>query len=165
MTFKSLHATAALRPGISESAWSAKLPHLDRLVKTATDQIFPVRRECHAVNTVFVAIWSLEAFEQIALVDVPDTNALIQRASSDILSVGRDGDSCHAVFYRERERVAPSLDVPQANSSVAATRGDSTAIPSEVQRVDVLFVTRECVTDGSGLDIPDLSRSVSMIRD
>jgi hypothetical protein len=48
------------------------------------------------------------------------------------------------------------LDVPESDCAVAGTRGDVTSIGSEVERVDVLFVTRELVKDALGGNIPDL---------
>jgi hypothetical protein len=51
-------------------------------------------------------------------VDVPDTNALVERASCDELGVGRDGNRGDTILDSEGESVGALLDVPETDGSV-----------------------------------------------
>lgn len=157
MTLEGLDTATALRPGVGETAWRAKLPHLDRLIETAADQILAVGRESYTVNAVFMPVWAFQAFQEIALVNVPDADALIERARSDVLGVGRDGDGGHAIFYGQRESVSASLDVPETDGSVTATRSNRPSVPSEIERVDILLVALEGSANLAAVDVPNLS--------
>jgi hypothetical protein len=48
------------------------------------------------------------------------------------------------------------VDIPKADSLVAAARGDVAAISGEVERVDILFMAGEDVPDLFGLNVPNL---------
>lgn len=110
-----------------------------------------------------MAVRTLEALEEVALVDVPHAHALVERAGGDVLGVGRDSNGRHAVLNSEREGVAAGLDIPETNGPVTASGGDSSAVASKIERVDILLVTGESVADGSGLDVPYLG-PVSVMR-
>lgn len=141
-----------------------KLPHPDSLIKTATDQMLPTRRKSHGVNTILVALLTLGDTDRIAGLDVPDADALVERAGGDVAAVGRHGDGGHAVFDGECEDAGVGLDVPEADRAVAGAGGDVAAIAAEVERVDVLVVAGEGVADLLGGDVPNLHESALGVR-
>lgn len=160
VTFKCLDTPAALGWRVVDAARRREFPHLDRLVQTATDQVTAVGRECHTVDTVLVSVWALQSLDQVALRNIPDTNALVKRTSGDVLGIGRDGNSGDAIFYGERQHGIASLDIPQPDGSVTTARSNCAAVASKVQTVDILLVTRESVADSSAVDVPDADELV-----
>ena len=135
-----------------------QLPHLDRLVETAADELVAVRREGNRVDAIFVALAAFEAFDQIAAGRVPHAYTLIEGPSSDVSSVWGDGDGGDAIFNAENEYLLADVNVPETDGLVATARGDVSAVTREIERVDVLFVTGKDVPDFLGLDIPNLAR-------
>lgn len=156
MSFESLHAATTLRTLARDTTRGRELPHLDSLVQASANKVLAVGGEGDAVYAVLVAVGALETLDQVAGMNVPDTDALIQRARGDVLRVRRDGHRGNAILYRQREQTGRGLDVPEPDSTVAASRSDGAAIASEIERIDILLVSRELGPDGPGLDIPDL---------
>lgn len=78
MTLEGLDAPSALGTRVRQTTGRAELPHLDRLVETTADKVSAVGRECYAVDTILVAIRAFQALKQVALVNVPDANALVE---------------------------------------------------------------------------------------
>lgn len=155
MPFKSLETSSALRTGVRVTTpWCHKLPHLNRLVQTTGHQIPAVRRKSDGVDTVLVAIRTLQSLHQVARGDIPHSHTLVQRTGSDVAGIRRDGNGGDAVFDAERHDVRAGLNVPQADGAVARSRSDGAAILGEVEGVDILLVTREGVSDLVGGDVP-----------
>lgn len=103
-----------------------------------------------------MAIWALEALHKVAIGGIPNSDALVKRPSSDILSVGRDSNSGDAIFNAESQDVLAGFDVPQADGAVAAAGCDGASITSKVKGVDILLVASEGVPDGPVGNIPYL---------
>lgn len=158
VAFECLDALAALGAGVGAVARGAELPHLDRSVQAATDEILAVGREGDRVNGVLVAVGALKTLHQEAGVNVPHADALVQGTCRNVLGVGRDGHSRDTVLDRESEGVGTLLDIPQADSPVATAGGDRSSVTRKVQRVNILLVAREVVANRSALDIPDLDK-------
>lgn len=155
MAFKCLD-TLALGARVLRAARRAKLPHLDRSIQTAADQVFAIGRESDGINRVLVSVGSLQPLDQIACHDVPDANALVQRTGCNELGVGGNGNGRNTILNGKGEGVGALLNIPKTDGSVATARGDGAAIARKVERVNVLFVAREVVADGPGSDIPHL---------
>jgi hypothetical protein len=158
VSLEGLDALAAL--GLDAStvveASVVELPHLDGLVKRTRDEMATIRGERDTVDTVLVALFSFSTLNKNTSLGVPNADALVQATCSDEAVVGGDGDSGDAVFDLESEDALVLLDVPKSDCAVAGTRGDVTSVRSEVERVDVLFVTRELVEDALGGNVPNL---------
>jgi hypothetical protein len=101
-----------------------------------------------------VAIWTLETLDEIASSGIPDADAFVERSGCNELGVWGDGDSGDTILDTESEDVLTSFDVPETDSAVTATGSDSAAITGKVERVDILLVPSECVSDGSRGNIP-----------
>jgi hypothetical protein len=155
VTLKGLDTTAALGRGVVHASRRRKLPHLDGLVQTATDQVATVGREGDTVNTILVAIRSLETLHQNTGVDIPDAHTLVERTGSNVARVGRDGNRRDAILDRQGQHRVAAFDIPQTDGAVTTARSDRTTITSEIQTIDVLLVTREGVADRPVGDIPD----------
>lgn len=155
VAFKCLD-TLALGARALRAAGRAQLPHLNRSIQTAADQVFAVGRESDGIDRVLVSIRSFQPLDQVACHDVPDANALVQRAGRNKLGVGGNGNSRNTVLDGEGEGVGALLNIPETDRSVATARGNGAAVARKVERVDVLFVAREVVADGSGSNIPHL---------
>lgn len=156
MAFKSLHATATLGALVRHSARGGELPHLDGLVQTAADKVLSVGREGDTVDAILVSIGALETLDKEARVEVPNTNTFIQRSGRHILGVGRDRDGGDAIFDRQRQNAAASLNIPKPDGAVSTARGNGATVTSKVQRVDILLVTRKLGSDLLRCNIPDL---------
>jgi hypothetical protein len=103
-----------------------------------------------------VAFATFKTLNQISTGGIPDTDASIERAGRDIASVRRDSDSSDAIFDAQNENLLTNLDVPEADGLIAASRSNMTAISGEVERVDILFVTCEDISDLLRLNVPNL---------
>lgn len=165
MALKRLDAPAVLRRLLAHRASGRQLPHLDRLVKTAADEHAGVRRECHAVDAVLVALGALEALQEIAHLNVPHPDALVERAGGHVLGIRRDGNGSNAVLNSERQSVHAALDIPKPDCPVATARGNGAAITGEIERVNILIVTLEGVANLSLLNVPNLNQvSTGLLR-
>jgi hypothetical protein len=103
-----------------------------------------------------VAIRTLETLDEIPISGIPHADALVKGAGGDVLGVGGDGDSGHAILNAEGQDVLTGLNIPEAHSAVATAGGDGAPITSEVERVDVLLMASEAIPDRPVGDIPDL---------
>lgn len=148
MTLERLDASSTLGALVGKAAWGGELPHLDGLVQTATDEVLSIRRESHTIDAILVPIWPLEALNEISVSDIPDAHALVQGACGDILGIGRNSDSRDTILNREGEDARSCFDIPESDSTVPAARGNGPSVPCEVERVDVLLVTRKGVANG-----------------
>ena len=155
VSFECLDASSTLGTsvGVSTSGCN-KLPHLDSLVQTSGDEIFPVWCEGNGVDGVFVSVWALEALDKIAGCGIPDADALVERSGGNELSVWRDGNSGDTILDAQSEDVLASLNIPETDSAVTATRSDSAAITGKVERVDILLMASKCISDGARSDVP-----------
>jgi hypothetical protein len=164
MTLKRLDATPALeRRLLVAMAYlprGRQLPHLDRLVQAAADEFPRVRREGYTIDTILVAVGTLQTLEQVTHLDVPDPHALVKRAGCNELGVGRNGDRRHAILDGERQVAVARLQIPDPDGPVATARGNGASVAGEIERVNVLIVTGERGANLSLLDIPDLGESV-----
>lgn len=90
VTLEGLDALAALglHTGTVVEASVVELPHLDGLVKRAGDKVTTIRRECHTVDAVLVALLALGSLDENTGLGVPDADTLVQAASSDETVVG-----------------------------------------------------------------------------
>lgn len=147
MSLEGLDALAAL--GLDTSAVVEasviELPHLDGLVKRTRDEMATIRRERDTVDAILVALFAFSALNKNTSLGIPDADALVQATRSDEAVVGRDGNSGNAILDLKSENALVLLDVPKSDCAVAGTRGDVTSVGSEVERVDVLLMTRELV--------------------
>ena len=117
MSFKGLDTSPTLE--LTVATRTRELPHLDCLVQAAAHEITAVGRKRHAVNTVLVPVWAFKAFAQVTSLNVPNANALVERAGSNVLGIGRDGDRGHPVFDAQDKNHAASLDVPKSHGTVS----------------------------------------------
>lgn len=158
MSLEGLDASSALGAGAGVAATgSHELPHLDRPIQTAGDEIPSVWRERNGVDGIFVAVWALETLDEVAVGSIPHADALIEGASCHVLGVRRDGDSGHAVFDAEGQDVLACLNVPEADSTVTTAGGDGASVAREVKGVDILLMTSEAIPNRSIRDIPNLT--------
>ncbi len=109
-----------------------------------------------------MAVGSFESLNKESVRDIPHAHALVERARSDVLGVGRDGDGGDAVFYGECQYVRSGLDIPQPDGAVAAARSNGPSISGKVQRINVLLMASKGIADSSRLDIPNLCVVVSV---
>jgi hypothetical protein len=157
------NATASLGALVGHAPRGRELPHLDRLVQATADKVTTIWRECHAVNTIFVAIRTLEALDKIPVLYVPDAYTLVQRSGSHELGVWGDCNCCHTVFDTEGKQVGRGLNVPEPDSPVTATRSNRTTVTCKVKGVDVLIMAGESVADGARGNVPDLVKLASLL--
>lgn len=157
MTLEGSDASSALGAGARVTATgSDELPHLDGPVQTTRHKIPSVGCEGNRVDGILVAVRALEALHQVSVGSIPYADALVEGASRDVLGIGRDSDGGHTVLNAEGQDVLTSLDVPESNGAVAATRCDSTSIAREVEGVDILLVASKAVSDGPVGNVPNL---------
>lgn len=163
MALESLDAAAALMRllAVADLTRGRQLPHLDRLVKTAADELPRVRRESNAVDAVLVAIGALEALEQVSHLHIPHPDTLIKRAGGDELSIGRDGDGRDTVLDGERQIAIARLQIPDPDGPIATAGSDGTSIAGEIQRVDILIVAGKRRADLPRGDVPNLDGRAS----
>ena len=109
-----------------------------------------------------MAVGTLEALDEVPSLNVPNSNALVQRASSHKLGIGGDGYRGDAILDAQNKDVSPGLNIPETNRTVTAARSNSSAITCEVERVNVLFVTMERVPNLLGSNVPDLCKSAGI---
>lgn len=165
MTLESARASAALGTSArNQATWRRQLPHLDGLVQAARNEIMASRRESNGVNTVLVALGTFETLNEISSSCIPDPNAPVERSSSDVAAIGGDCDGGDAVLNAQSQLLLSIHHIPQANALVTASRSDITAVTSEIERVDILVVSREDVSDLASSNIPNLYL-VSINRD
>jgi hypothetical protein len=161
MTLKGLDAAAALERGLlgvaAAHARRAELPHLDGLVQAAADKLPSVGRERHTIDAIFVAVGPFQTLEEVAHLDVPHAHALVERAGSHELRVGRDGDGRDAVLDGEGEAAGARLKIPNPDGAIATAGRDGAAVAGKVEGVDVLVVASKGVADLPRLDVPDLA--------
>jgi hypothetical protein len=164
MTLKRLDATPALQrrllAAVAYLPRRRQLPHLDRLVQAAADEFPRVRREGYTIDTILVAVGTLQTLEQVTHLDVPDAHALVERAGRNELGVGRNGDRRHAILDGERQVAVARLQIPDPDGPVATAGSNGAPVAGEIERVDVLVVTGERGADLSLLDVPDLDELV-----
>lgn len=118
MTLERAHAFAALWIWTTNRRSSIKLPHPDRLIQGARDQVIAVRREGDRINAIPMTVLAFRPFDESSALGVPDANTFVQAAGRDITIIWRDGDSCNAVFDLEGEDALVLLDVPESDGSV-----------------------------------------------
>lgn len=106
-----------------------------------------------------MALLALQAHNKLAALDIPDTNALIERSRGDEAIVGRDSDSGNAILDGEVGNLLVPLQVPETNTSITTSGGNDFTIAREVEGVDVLLVTSELVLDLTTRNIPYLDRN------
>jgi hypothetical protein len=103
-----------------------------------------------------VALFAFETHDELSALDVPDSNALVERTSCDKAVVGGDGDRSDTVLDGEVGDLLVPLQIPQANTAITTTRSNDLAVAGKVQGVDILLVAGELVLDLARVDIPDL---------
>jgi len=141
-----------------------QLPHLNRLVKTSTDEPISRGSKSNRVDTILVPDFAFQSLDETAGGGVPHADALIKRARSNEAVVWRDCHSCDAVFNRQLERLPVVPDVPQSDRAVATAGRNELAITREVQRVDILLVTSELVPNSTSGNLPNLKASQHPFR-
>lgn len=112
VTLKRLNTLATFGRRTLSASWGTKFPHFDGSVQAATDKVLAIGRECHRVNRILVSVRAFEAFNQKSRVNVPDAYTLVQGTSSNILGIGRNGNSGDAIFNSEGQRVGALLNIP-----------------------------------------------------
>ena len=157
MTFESTDALATFDGAVRvHASGHSKLPKLDGLVQTATDEIAAVGRKGNRVDTVLVAIGVLQALHQVASGGVPHADTLVQGSGSHVAAVGGHRNGSNTIFDAQSVDKLAIENIPQAHSLITTARGNETAVTSKVQRVDILLVSTEDVLDGARINIPDL---------
>jgi hypothetical protein len=101
-------------------------------------------------------MFAFEADDELAGLDIPDADALVEGASGDVKIVGRDGDGGDSVLNGEVADLHVRFKIPETDASIAAAGCDDLAVAGEVQRVDVLLVAGELMLDRTAGDVPDL---------
>lgn len=133
MTLEGLDATTAFWSLVElPRTGRAELPHLDRPVQAAADEILAARGESHTVYTILVAVRTLEPFYKMPRSDIPDADALVQRPCRHQLAIWRDGNSRDTIFDAQGQDVRLGFDIPESDSSITATRSYGAAISREV---------------------------------
>jgi hypothetical protein len=111
-----------------------------------------------------VAVLAFETHHQLAALDVPDADALVEGSGRDELVVGRDGDRGDAVLDGEVCNLGVGLEIPQADTAVATAGGNDAAVARKVETVNVLLVAGELVLDGTAGNVPDLGVLVWYVK-
>lgn len=133
MTLEGLDAAAAFRSLVLHvAARCGELPELDGLVQTSGDKVPAVRRERHAVYAVLVAIRSLKALHRTALSEIPDANALVQGASSNIFGVWGYGYCGHTILNGKHCEGCAVLNIPKPDGAVSTSGSNCTAVARKV---------------------------------
>lgn len=156
MAFESAHTLASWAVRRHEARRRSQLPHLDRLVKTATDEAIARWSKRHTVDAVLVTLLSFEAYNKLSTANVPYTHALVQGTGGDISVVWGDGNGGDTVFDREVCNLLVPLEIPQADAAVSTAGSNDLAVAGKVQGVDVLLVASELVLDLAAVDVPHL---------
>lgn len=157
VAFKGSHAFAPFDAASrQEASWCSKLPHLDRLVKTAADQVTAIRRERNRIHAVLVAVGALQSFHKVTGRGIPDPDTLVERASGHVMTVRRHSHCGDTVFNAEGVYELALQDIPQAHRLVPTTRGNVATVSSIVKGIDVLFMSGKDMLDGSSSNIPNL---------
>jgi len=104
-------------------------------------------------------------FKEVAGSGVPETDDAIKRTSSDVATIGTDGNRGNAILgtnfiISEDVETAALFDTPDASLLVATTRDDESAIIGKVKRIDIHGVALEGGRNVVALDIPELDRLV-----
>ena len=162
MALKCADALAAGRMIGEEAAARGQLPHLDGLVKTATNQAVARRRKGNRVDTILVAMLALKAHNQLLGPDIPHADAFVKRSGSDIQIIRRDGYSRHAILNGEVGDLLVRLELPQTHAAVTTAGCNELAVPGEIERVNVLLVSGELMLDLARGNVPHLVRSSAL---
>lgn len=105
-----------------------------------------------------MTVRAFESLNEISTGRVPYADTPVERSSSDISSVGRDGYSRNAVLDAELHDLLTSLDIPQSHRLVTTARSNMATILRKVERIDVLLVSSKRVPDRLGCNVPDLGK-------
>ena len=160
VTFKCAHAFSSARSRTRHHATIVvgQFPHLDRLVKTTTNQVSSIRRERHRVDTIFMAFGAVKPFNQVPATSIPNSHTLVKRSCCNVLTIRGDSDGCYAIFDAKTQDLSIGFDVPDTDCTVSTTGSNVLAISSEVEGIDVLLMPRKCTADSAVLYVPNLSR-------
>lgn len=159
VAFESADALAGwLVAAWDEAVVGGQLPHLDRLVETATDEPVARRSKSHTVDTILVTVLAFETDDKLAGLNIPHADALVERSSGDVEVVGGDGHGGDTVLNGEVGDLHVGLEVPETDTAIATTGCNDLAVPGKVQGVNVLLVSSELVLDGAGSNVPDLAQ-------
>lgn len=157
VTFKCADALAAwVVSAGNEAALSRQLPHLDGLVETTTDQTVARRSKSHTIHTVLVAMLAFQSDDKLASLNVPHTDALVERSRCDVEVVWRNGHGGDAILNGEVGDLHVGFEIPETDTPVATTGSNNLSIPGKVERVNILFVAGELVLDCAAGNVPDL---------
>lgn len=77
VSFEGAHALASWLSGHEARAVGVQLPHLDRLVKTTTDQAVTRGSKSYTIDTVLVALLALETHNESPASNIPYADALV----------------------------------------------------------------------------------------
>lgn len=113
------------------------------------------------INTIFMTLFSFSPLHEITGADVPDAHAFIQTARCDVSRVGRNGHGRDSVLDLESENACVVLDIPETNRAITRARSNISTVRCKVERINVLLMTGEGVTDCPCLNIPDLYINIS----
>jgi hypothetical protein len=134
VSLEGLDASSALGASAGVSTpWSNKLPHLNRAVQGPGHEIPPIRCKCNRIYRVLVAIRTLETLDEISVGGVPHADALVEGAGGNILGVGGNGDSGHAILNAEGQDILARLNIPETHRAVATAGGNGAPITGEVK--------------------------------
>jgi hypothetical protein len=103
-----------------------------------------------------VAVWTFKTLHEVTSGGIPDANTLIKRSSCDEFGVRGDGNSSDTILDAEGKDALASFDIPETDSTITATGSNGATITSEIERVNILLVTSECIPDSSRGNIPNL---------
>jgi hypothetical protein len=156
VAFKSAHTLASGTMCGHKARGGSQLPHLDRLVQTATDQAIARRSKCHTVDAILVTLLAFETHNKLPALNIPDSNALIEGARCDKAVVGGNGDRGDTVLDGEVGHLLVPLQIPQTNTAITTTRSNDLAVTGKVERVDVLLVAGELMLNLARVNVPDL---------
>jgi len=103
-----------------------------------------------------VSVWTFKSLDEVPTASVPYADTLVKRSSCDKLGIWRNRDGSNTIFNTESKSACARLDIPKTDCSITTTRCNSSSIAGKVKGVDVLLVTSKRISDGSGLNIPNL---------
>jgi hypothetical protein len=103
-----------------------------------------------------MAIDTIESPNSVTSTDIPHSDTLIERASRNVFSPGRNGYRCNTVFDGKTKDFSVLFNVPDANSMITTAGGNLPAVACKVEGVDVLLMSGKGSSYGTALNVPDL---------
>lgn len=147
---------APLRRAWHHCSIFSQFPHFDSFVKTTADQGPSARCEGHRIDTVFVTFGTVKPFNQYTSSSIPDSDTFIKGSSGNVFTLRRDSHCSDAIFNTKIKNFPARFNIPNTNSTVTTSRCYMLAVASKVERIYILFMSGERVSDRACCNIPNL---------